>query len=64
MAEARTSSAMLNKSAESGRSSHVPDRRRKALSFSPLGMKFAVGFSFMAFMILKLFLLSLHSEEF
>ena len=45
IAEARTSSTMLNSSGESGHPSHVPDLRGKALSFSPLRIIFAVGFS-------------------
>ena len=45
IAEARTSSTMLNSSSESGHPCLVPDLRGKALSFSPLRMKFAVGFS-------------------
>ena len=53
IAEARTSSTMLNNSGDSGHPCHVPDLRGKALSFSPLRMIFAVGFSYMAFMILR-----------
>ena len=45
IAEARTSSTMLNSSRESGHFCHVPDLRGKALGFSPLRMIFAVGFS-------------------
>ena len=45
IAEARTSSTMLNSSGESGHPCRVPDLRGKALSFSPLRMIFAVGFS-------------------
>ena len=45
IAEARTSSTMLNSSGESGHPCRVPDLRGKALSVSPLRMIFAVGFS-------------------
>ena len=45
IAEARTSSTMLNSSGESGHPCCVPDRRGKALSLSPLRMIFPVGFS-------------------
>ena len=41
----RTSSTMLNNSGESGHPCHVPDLKGKALTFSPLRMIFAVGFS-------------------
>uniref|UniRef100_A0ABI7WTT8 Uncharacterized protein n=1 Tax=Felis catus TaxID=9685 RepID=A0ABI7WTT8_FELCA len=43
--DASTSSTMLNNSGESGHPCHVPDLREKALSFSPLRMMLAVGFS-------------------
>ena len=45
IAEARTSTTMLNSSGGSGHPCCVPDPRGKALSVSPLRMKFAVGFS-------------------
>ena len=45
IAEARTSSTMLNSSGESGHPCLVPDLRGKAPSASTLGMIFAVGFS-------------------
>ena len=45
IAEAGTSSAMLNHSGESEHPCHVPDFKGKALSFSTLRMIFAVGFS-------------------
>ena len=51
IAEAKTSKIKLNNSGESGRPCLVPDLRRKALSFSPLRMRVAVGLSYMAFMI-------------
>ena len=40
----KTSSTMLNKSGESGRTCLVPDFRGKAFSFSSLSMMLAVGF--------------------
>uniref|UniRef100_A0ABI8AP15 G-protein coupled receptors family 1 profile domain-containing protein n=1 Tax=Felis catus TaxID=9685 RepID=A0ABI8AP15_FELCA len=45
IADASTSNTMLNNSGESGHPCHVPDLRGKALSFSPLRMILAVGFS-------------------
>ena len=45
IAEARTSSTMLNSSGESGHPCLVPDLRGKAPSVSSLRMIFAVGFS-------------------
>ena len=44
---------MLNNSDESGHACLVPDLRGKAFSFSPLRMKFAVGLSYMAFIMLR-----------
>ena len=51
IAEAKTSNTMLNNSGESGYPCLVPERRGKALSFSPLKMILALGHSYMAFMI-------------
>ena len=45
IADARTSNTMLNYSSESGHPCRVPDLKEKALSFSPLRMMLAVGFS-------------------
>ena len=53
IAEARTSSTMLNSSGESGHPCLVPDLRGKAPSVSPLRMIFAVGFLQMAFKMLR-----------
>ena len=53
MAEAKTSSTMLNNSGESGHPWWVPDLRGKAFSFSPLKMILAVGLSYMAFTMLS-----------
>ena len=41
-----TSKTMLNKSGKIGHPCLVPDLRRKAFSFSPLSMMFAVGMSY------------------
>ena len=53
IAEAKISNTMLNNSGESGHPCLVADLRDKALSFSPLRMIFALGHSYMAFMILR-----------
>ena len=53
IADARTSTTMLNNSGESRHPCHVPDLRGKALSFSPLMMILQLGLSCMAFMILR-----------
>ena len=52
IAVAKTSKTMLNRSAESGHPCLVPDFRGNAFYFSPLRM-FAVGLSYMAFIMLK-----------
>ena len=51
----RTSSIMLNRSGESGHPCLVLELRRQAFGFSSLSMKFAVGFWFMTFIMLRLF---------
>ena len=53
IAVARISRTMLNNSGESGHTCLVPDLRGNAFSFSPLRIMFAVGFSYMAFNMLR-----------
>ena len=53
IAVVRTSRTMLNNSDESGYPCLVPDLRGNAFSFSPLRIMFAVGFSYMAFTMLR-----------
>ena len=55
IALAKTSNPMLNKSGKSGHPCFVPDLRWIAFSFSPFYM-LAVGFSYMAFILLSYFL--------
>ena len=50
---ARTSRTMLNNSGESGYPCLVPDLRGTAFSFPSLRIMFAVGLSFMSFMMLR-----------
>ena len=53
IAVARISKTMLNKSGESAHPGLVPDLRGNAFSFSPLRVMFAVGLSYMAFIMLR-----------
>ena len=50
---AKTSKPMLNSSGESGHPCLIPDFKVNAFNFSPLRMKFAVGLSYMAFVMLR-----------
>ena len=52
IAVARTSRTMLKNSGESGHPCLVPDLSGSSFSFSPLRMMFAVGLSYMAFIML------------
>ena len=49
----KTSKTMLNSSGESGHPCLVPDFRGNAFNFSPLRIMFAVGLSYMAFIMLR-----------
>ena len=53
IAVARTARTMLKSSGESGHLCLVSDLSRNSFSFSPLRMMFAVGLSYMAFMMLR-----------
>ena len=59
IAVARTSITILNRSGERGQPFLVPDLRGKAFSLSPLSMMFAMGFSYMTFIMWSNFLLFL-----
>ena len=53
IAVTKTSKTMLNSSGESGHPCLVPDFRRNAFNFSPLRIMFAVGLSYIAFIMLR-----------
>ena len=53
IAVARTSRTLLHNSGKSGHPYLVPDPRGNAFSFSPLRIMFAVGLSYMAFIMLR-----------
>ena len=50
---AKTSRTMLNSSGESGHPCLVPDFSRNSFNFSPLRIMFAVGLSYIAFIMLR-----------
>ena len=52
-AMAKTSKTVLNSSGESGHPCLVPDFKGNAFNFSPLRIMFAVGLSYMAFIMLR-----------
>ena len=53
IAKAKTSKTMLNSSNESRHPCLVPDFRGNAFHFSPLRIMFAVGLSYIAFIMLR-----------
>ena len=53
IAVAKTSKTMLNSSGKSGHPCLVPDFRGSAFKFSPLRIMFAVGLSYIAFIMLS-----------
>ena len=53
IAVAKTFKSMLNSSGESGYLCLVPDFRGNAFNFSPLRIIFAMGSSYMAFIMLR-----------
>ena len=53
IAVAKTSKTMLNSSSESEHPCLVPDFRGNTFNFSPLRIMFAVGLSYIAFIVLR-----------
>ena len=53
IAVAKTSRTMLNSSCESGHPCLIPDFSGNAFNFSPLRIMFAVGLSYIAFIMLR-----------
>ena len=62
-AVARTSNTMLNNSGESGHTCLVSDLRGNAFSFSLLRIKFAVGLSYIGFIMLRYIPSEDHNSE-
>ena len=50
---AKTSKIMLNGSSESGHPCLIPDFRGNVFNFSPLRIMFAMGLSYIAFIMLR-----------